>query len=305
MVRKVRDIGELALIKILGSKIRTDRSVITGIGDDAAAIRFTNGKYLLFKTDMVVEGVHFTRKTPPTLIGRKALARNISDIAAMGGVPRYAVISLGIPASTKINFIKEVYQGIIKLAKEFNINIVGGDTSKSSKVFISIALLGEVGKSALVLRSTARKGDLIFITGKLGNSFKSRKHLKFIPRIKEARFLVRNYKPTAMIDISDGLILDLNHILNASKRGAFIYEEFIPQVKNSSLNRALYNGEDYELLFTLPGVKAARLIKGLKKGKIKIALSCIGEIVDKKYGLILVDKRYRLQSSKARGFTHF
>jgi thiamine-monophosphate kinase len=305
MQKKIKDIGELGLIRKLSQAISTDKSVIKGIGDDAAVIKFTANKYLLFKTDMVVEGEHFTRKMPARLIGRKALARNISDIAAMGGIPTYAVISLGIPPLVKATFVMELFQGINEIAKKFHINIVGGDTSKASKTFISIALLGWVEKSKLVLRSTARKGDLIFVTGNLGASFKTGKHLNFTPRIKESRFLVGKYKPTAMIDISDGLVLDLHHILEASRCGAFIYEEFIPRAPKAGLHNALYDGEDYELLFTLPGTKAARLIRNLRKSRHKFPISCIGELVDKKCGLIFIDSKYRLSKLAPRGFTHF
>ena len=173
MQKKIKDIGELGLIRKLSQAISTDKSVIKGIGDDAAVIKFTSGKYLLFKTDMVVEGEHFTSKTPARLIGRKALARNISDIAAMGGIPTYAVISLGIPPIAKAAYAMELFRGINEIAKKFHINIVGGDTSRASRIVISIALLGWVEKSKLVLRSTARKGDLIFTTGNLGASFKT------------------------------------------------------------------------------------------------------------------------------------
>lgn len=303
--KRVKDIGEFGLIAKLAKAIKTDNSVIKGIGDDAAVIKFSAHKYWLFKTDMIVQDVHFKNNMPAELIGRKALARNISDIAAMGGVPSHAVISLALPAQTKVSFIEKIYQGLIRVAKEFKINIVGGDISRSDKIIISIALLGQVKKSNLVLRSKARKGDLIFTTGRLGNSFKSGKHLFFVPRIQQALSLVRRYKPTAMIDISDGLIMDLAHILEASRVGAFIYEEFIPLNKNANLHSALYQGEDYELLFTLPGRKAAWLIRDSRKSNKKFNFYCLGEIVDKKYGLNLVDRRYRFNKIKPKGFTHF
>lgn len=301
---KIRDIGESALIERIAGKIITDASVIHGIGDDAAVLKFTKDKYLLFKTDCVVEGVHFHKNSPAYLVGRKALGRNLSDIAAMGGLPRYAVITLGISAERSVDYALGIFQGIKDLAKRFKVNLVGGDTSRARQTFVSIALLGEVEKQYLILRSTAKTGDLIFVSGALGNTLSSGKHLKFIPRIKEARFLVTRHKPSAMVDISDGLVKDLSRTLERSRKGAFIYEELLPLAKGANLKSALYEGEDYELLFTLPGNRAARMVRLLKKER-RFFFTCIGEIVDKQCGLVLFDRALRPRRIKEKGFEHF
>ncbi len=303
--KKINDIGEFGLIKHLAKLIKIDKNVICGINDDAAVLKYTKNKFLLFTTDMLIEGVHFTRGMPPESIGHKALAVNISDIAAMGGVPLHAVVSLGLPQDLNITFIDKIYKGIVRLAQEFKINIVGGDTNKSKVIIINISLLGEVERKFLVLRSGAKEGDLIFVTGKLGRSFITEKHLNFTPRVKFARNLVKKYKPSAMIDISDGLVLDLSHILQLSGRGAVIYEKLIPRVKNASLKQALYDGEDFELLFTMPKNRASLFLNNFRKIEYGISVSLIGEIILKNNKVLLVDRFNRVRQLAIKGFTHF
>jgi thiamine-monophosphate kinase len=197
---------------------------------------------------------------PPQAIGHKALACSISDIAAMGGYPTFAVVSIGIPKNLPVRFIKEVYQGIGRTARAFNVSIVGGDTIKTDKIVINVALLGLVKKKDLVTREGAKAGDWIFVTGPLGGSFKSGRHLNFTPRLAQARFLVENFKPNAMMDISDGLSGDLNHILKASRVGACLDQASIPRQRRVSLSQALNDGEDFELLFTLSPKSAGSLM---------------------------------------------
>ncbi|MFZ5800617.1 MAG: thiamine-phosphate kinase [Candidatus Omnitrophota bacterium] len=301
---RLKDLKEDGLMRQIAAQIKTDASVIAGIGDDAAVLAFTKDKYLLFKTDCVVEGTHFKKETPAFLVGRKALARNLSDIAAMGGIPRHAVITLGISADKPVDYALGIFQGINDLAGQFKVNLVGGETSRARPTFISIALLGEVEKKYLTLRSTAKAGDLIFTSAALGNSFKSEKHLKFIPRIEAARFLVKNFKPSAMLDISDGLIKDLKRLLYKSDKGAVLFEELILLSKGASLKSALYEGEDYELLFTLDADKAAALVRKLKAEK-KFSFNCIGQIASRQCGLILYDRKLRPLRIKEAGFEHF
>ncbi|MCX5706654.1 MAG: thiamine-phosphate kinase, partial [Candidatus Omnitrophica bacterium] len=254
----------------------------------------------LFTCDMLVEGVDFTLKDKPYLIGRKAIAISISDIASCCGKPRYCVISLGLPAKTELKFVDKLVQGIFEIAKEFAINIVGGDLSRSKKIVIDVSMLGIVEKKYLALRNGSRVGDIIFVTGELGGSILG-KHLKFIPRLKEARFLAKDFKINAMTDISDGLFADLSHILKESRVGAVIYEDLIPVSKFASgLSDALNSGEDFELLFTLSPKEAGRLLK-----KKIINFKPVGEIVNNKYGFKLVDKEGRVKSVLAKGFRHF
>ena len=247
----VSDLGEFRLIEKIRKYTPMTVGVVKGIGDDTAVLRHTKDKYLLFTTDMLVEGTHFKRRMGGAGIGHKALACSISDIAAMGGVPTHAVVSLGVGPKMPLRFVKDVYKAMGVLAKRFGVSIVGGDTVRSDKVVINVALLGEVAKKYLVTRSGARPGDWIFVTGTLGRSLATGKHLNFTPRLKEARFLVRNFKPSAMIDISDGLAGDLNHILKASRVGAHLWDNAVPLTRGATLAQALTDGEDFELLFTL------------------------------------------------------
>ncbi|MDD4895063.1 MAG: thiamine-phosphate kinase, partial [Candidatus Omnitrophica bacterium] len=212
----------------------------------------------------------------------------------------HCLISLGMPKDTTVKFLDRVFKGMAYMAAKFKINIAGGDLSRAKQLAIDVSMLGIVEKKYLVLRSGAKNGDIIFVTGALGGSIKG-KHLKFIPRLKEARLLVKNFKVNAMIDISDGLAQDLGHILKQSNCGALLYEGLIPFSKEAKgLNDALYSGEDFELLFTLPHEQAKKLSR-------KNYLRCrpIGEITEKKYGLTLIDKRGREKVIKPEGFRHF
>ena len=189
----IEKIGEFGLIERIKKAIKTDTSVIKGPGDDCAVLKFDKNNYQLFTCDMIVEGVDFTLKDNPYLIGRKSLAVSISDIAACAGLPRYCVVSLGMPKETPVKFIDNLLKGILTLAKKYNINLVGGDLSRAKQLTIDVSMLGVVEKKNLVLRSTAKVGDVIFVTGRLGGSI-SGKHLRFTPRLKEARFLTKNFK---------------------------------------------------------------------------------------------------------------
>ncbi|MFA4889850.1 MAG: thiamine-phosphate kinase [Candidatus Omnitrophota bacterium] len=296
----ISKIGEFGLIERFRKLIKLDASVIKGSGDDCAVIKFDRDNYLLLTCDMIVEGVDFTSRTDPILIGRKAVAISISDIAACGGTPRYLLASLAINRKTPVNYAERIMQGMLSLAKKYKINIVGGDLSRAEKVVLDVSMLGRVKKKDLVLRSGAKIGDIIFVTGTLGGSILG-KHLKFTPRLKEAHFLVKNFSPSAMIDISDGLAQDLGHILKQSNIGARLYADLIPQsacAKN--LADALYSGEDFELLFTLAPRQAKKLL-----AKNLAIFQPIGEIIDKKYGLRLVEKNDREITLAQEGFRHF
>lgn len=296
----INKIGEFGLIERFKKSIKTDSSVIKGSGDDCAVIKFSRDKYLLYTCDMIVEGVDFSSNDNPGLIGRKAVAVSISDIAACGGLPRYCLVSLGLPKDTPVKKVDRISQGLFSLAREYKINIAGGDLSRTEQLVVDVSMIGFVEKGCLVLRSGAKAGDIIFVTGKLGGSIRG-KHLKFVPRIKESRFLVKNFKVNAMIDISDGLTQDLSHILRQSRVGAIIYEDLIPISKQArGLNDALYTGEDFELLFTLSHQEAKRLMR-IKSNNFK----AIGEITDKKYGLRMIDRRGKEKIIQPKGFTHF
>jgi thiamine-monophosphate kinase len=303
---RLKEIDELSLIKHLTSNLQTDKDFLKHIGDDAAVIQFPKKQLLLFTSDMLIEGVHFNlRKISWPAIGHKAIARNISDIAAMGGLAKYATVSMGLPKNCKLKDIQAVYNGIKKTARKYGVIIAGGDVSSSEKLIVSIALIGIVKKKEATYRNTAKKGDLIFVTGELGGSIWG-KHCSFSPRIKEARYLVEKFKPTSMIDLSDGLAQDLGHIIHQSQVGAQLKQKSISGSKEAvSFDDVLYGGEDFELLFTLNKEKAIELKKDWSRF-FKLKLSQIGTIVDKDKGFYYLDedeKKHKIEpKSKYRHF---
>ena len=304
-MRKIKDIDEIELIRRLSKDFRLDKTVIKGPGDDAAVIKWTKDRYLLYTCDMTIEGVHFDlRKATPFQAGWKALGRNISDIGAMGGVPKYAVVSLAMAPEQKLSVADGICRGLKSIADRFGVNIVGGDMAVSKNIVIDVSLIGEVEKKKLTLRSGARIGDVILVTGSLGGSIKG-KHLNFMPRVNEAREILKKFKINSMIDISDGLVLDLNRILEASSVGSRVYESAIPLSKDAlSVNNALYDGEDYELLFTM-GVKEAKQLYRTALNKIETPVSLIGEVTAKKNGCKIVREDGKEEEMKIKGYQHF
>jgi len=297
---RIGKIGEFALIKRISRKIKVDSSVVRASGDDCAVIKYKKDKYLLATCDMLLEGVDFTSRDEPYLVGRKAMAVSVSDIAACGGIPRYALVSLGLPKTLNVKIVDKITQGMIDLAAAYKINLVGGDLSQARELTIDVSMIGVVEKKYLVLRKGAKAKDIIFVSGSLGGSIFG-KHLRFIPRVKEARFLVKHLRVNSMIDISDGLAADLGHILEESRVGAVIYEALLPFSKQAKgLNDALFSGEDFELLFTLPPSQARKLL-----GKEAKIFHPIGEIVERGDGLRLIDKNNRLRILKPKGYHHF
>jgi thiamine-monophosphate kinase len=220
---------EFALIHRLLPGLARNDSVVTGAGDDCAVLDLgLPDRWLLFKTDAVVEGVHFETTVEPQRVGHKALARALSDVAAMGGVPSSAVVTLGLPAGCDPARIEAVYAGLNALARRHGVAIVGGETTANpGGLLISVALLGWVEKGRAALRSGARAGDALFVTGELGGS-RAGRHLDFQPRLAEGRWLCAQFAVHAMIDLSDGLAGDLRHILRASGVGAELLAEALP-----------------------------------------------------------------------------
>jgi thiamine-monophosphate kinase len=308
-------VNEFELITQLTRALHRNESVVAGAGDDCAVLDLgLPEKFLLFKTDAVVEGIHFDAKTPPEKIGRKALARCLSDIAAMAGAPNSALVTLALPKNFDVECVKKIYDGMNQLAAEHHVAIVGGETTTNLRILISISLIGTVAKEKCVLRSGAKKGDAIFVSGELGGSI-AEKHFDFEPRLNEARWLNEHFPVHAMIDVSDGLAGDLRHILEASGVGAEILASAIPVSRAAKLQAraessakppllaALTDGEDFELLFTVASRDAVRVLDEWKKQFPKVRLSCIGKILDTP-GLQIRDER-GVRPLTAHGYVHF
>ncbi len=300
------------LAKIL-PKLPTNRHVALGAGSDCAVLEAETGR-LLFKTDAVVEGVHFTIETAPEKIGRKAMARTLSDIAAMAGTPTVALVTLGLPPDFDPERALRIYDGLAAVAREHGVAIAGGETTKNpGGIFISVSMVG-LAPANLISRAGARAKDALFVTGELGGSRQGR-HLDFEPRLAEGRWLASNFDVHAMMDISDGLAGDLRHLLQAGGVGAELLSSAIPisraarrqaQEESSAkppLLAALTDGEDFELLFTVAGKDAVRLSDGWRAEFPKVKLSCIGRIV--------AEPGLRLRTAdgvrdlNAQGYTHF
>ena len=251
-----RQTGEDALVARLLPLMPSNSALVTGPGDDCAVVRSSGERQLLLKTDCVVEGMHFLPGTDPELIGRKALARAVSDVGAMGGTPLHALVTLFVHADRPVSQVEGIYRGMGRLAEQFGISIAGGESSglPADGLIISVALTGEVPEGKAVLRSTAQPGDLIAVTGVLGGSFPTGHHLSFMPRIREGAILASSGLATAMMDLSDGLGTDLPRLAKASGLGFRIHEELLPVRPGFTAAQAIGDGEDYELLVTLrPG----------------------------------------------------
>jgi len=328
---ELREIGEFGLIdRIRKSMGVSDPDLIQGIGDDVAVVDLGT-KVLLVTTDILIERIHFDRSwIDPYRLGKKALTVNLSDIAAMGGIPRYFLLSLGLPKNLPLSFIFSFYRGLKEGAKRFHVDLIGGDTSLSQKIVINICLLGEGKKGRILFRKGAEVGDDLFVSGTLGDAALGlkilkkeglagrpigliKKHLSPCPRIELGHAIAGHRLATAMIDISDGLLIDTSHLLEESHVGVRIWEDRIPisrlyqkWVHSYSKNlyqMALTGGEDYELLFTAPP-ETRKEIATLALSS-KIPMTWIGKILPKKEGFRIIRKNGREDSPTRLGFEHF
>ncbi|HUJ71869.1 MAG TPA: thiamine-phosphate kinase, partial [Verrucomicrobiae bacterium] len=265
-------------------------------------------RYYLYTCDPVVEGIHYRWTDPPRRVGWKAMARNLSDIAAMGGVPRWAVVSLGLRRGTDVRWVKHLYAGLQAAARSFGCRIVGGDTTHvRHEQFVVVALIGEVEKSRIVLRRGAKIGDSVMVTGTLGGSLRG-KHLSFIPRIREARWLVTHFPVHAMIDLSDGLSNDLQRLAEASARGTSfeIHAAEIPiaRAARGNLAAALNDGEDFELLFTIDPRHVTALRRKWTR-EFRVELTEIGRVVRSTRKVALVGRDGSKTLLIPAGYDHF
>jgi len=304
------------LIARLTRSLPGNPSVVTGAGDDCAVLDCGRpGHYLLFKTDAVVEGVHFTSLATPEQIGHKALGRCLSDIAAMAGRPLAALITAALPADFVPAFVERIYAGINALAQRHGVAIAGGETVRNpERLLLCVSMVGEVARNKCVRRDGAKAGDALFVTGELGGSL-SGKHLDFEPRLAEAQWLAENVPVHAMIDVSDGLAGDLRHLMRMSQVGAELLAQAIPISRAARLQghapsaakppllAALSDGEDFELLFTVASREAVGLLDAWRKQFPKLRLTCIGRITAEG-GLKLRDKT-GLHSLETHGYDHF
>lgn len=329
---KIKELGEFGLIHHLSSrlKFRASDSVL-GIGDDCAVYPVKSGVYEVISTDAMVQDIHFKLSTTtPEALGRKALSASLSDIAAMGGTPKRALVTLGVSKKISVSFLERLYTGFNEICNQFKVEIVGGDTVSSPKCFfINVSVIGEAKR--VFTRQGARPGDLIFVTGTLGDSslglkllnkkkkgdykFLIERHLDPTPRVHEAYILAHSrINITSMIDVSDGLVQDLYHICKASKVGARIYEDRLPQSPEfsntcsgnsiSPLPLLLNGGEDYELLFTLPADGVKNLNRQFLKAKVLVTQ--IGEITLKPRKVSLEMRDGTMKTlPQSEGFNHF
>jgi len=334
---KLKDMGEFALIQHLTRNMRAyDSTVVLGIGDDAAAIRIAERKYVLLTCDMLVDGSHFWReRITPGQLGHKALAVSLSDIAAMGGIPRYVLISAGWPANLELEYAEGIYQGMAGLAAAHGVFVIGGDTVSTPQLILDVTVMGEMEEKP-VTRSGAKIGHVFAVTGSIGASAAGlallhkgicagsyfpetmrqallKSHLLPQPRVKEGGILLKTGRPSAMIDISDGLASEVHHICEGSGVGAEIYLSRLPvheDVKRAGdllgkdyLNWALHGGEDYELLVTLSEDDVFAVQKELRQ--LSVDFSIIGKVVDQKNGVKLFLDEGKAVNLAKKGYDHF
>lgn len=314
-------VHEKALIALIRRAARGDGSVITGIGDDCAVLRVPPGHEVLVTTDFTLEGIHFRRAWhPPEVVGHRCLTRGLSDIAAMGGEPRAVFLSLALPRRLAQSWVDRFLKGLLGLAAEFKVSLAGGDTAESpAGILADIIVVGSVPRGKAILRSGARVGDRIYVTGHLGcasaaleelfarHKVRPRdfpRHFHPVPRVTVGGVLRAKGLATAMIDLSDGLSTDLAHVCEESGVGAEILASALPlatagkQGAEVGLRHALHGGDDYELLFTAPrGKRVPSRIAG-------VPVTLIGHIRRGKH-IFLMNEHGVGSELKAQGWEHF
>jgi len=313
MAEMIEDKSEFKLIEWIRRQRQGGdaKDVITGIGDDMAVV-LVGGEKLLITTDVLLEGVHFDlERATLEQVGYKAMVCSLSDCAAMAAVPFVAVVAVALPKTMTMDQARQLYQGLQEAAEKYNCPIVGGDTTSWDKpLAIDVTMLAKAGLTEPVPRSGAQVGDVILVTGELGGSLRE-KHLQFCPRVREAQLLTQIAELHAMIDISDGLSIDLNHICCESKVAAEIDAKAIPvsqAVRNSAdpLTAALSDGEDFELLFCVSATDAEKLLREWP-GQSTVRLSSVGRIIQAKdeQRLFIRQTNGTVEPLEVKGWEHF
>ena len=276
----------------------TSTAVHAGIGDDCAAVASgRRGVFVLLKTDCVVEGRHFLARDAASSVGWKAACRAVSDIAACGGAPCFALVTCVLQHGQTGRWLEGLYRGLSRAAHAYGFEIVGGELARTEgPAMISVAMTGEVSRRNFVPRGGGRPGDLLYVTGLLGGSMRSGWHLRFTPRAVEAGWLAEHFRPRAMMDVSDGLAADLPRLATASGTGFVLDPSCVPRRRGASLRQALGEGEDFELLFAVAPSRAMGLESAWRKEFPRLKLTRIGRLAPRgtTEGL-----------DRASGFDHF
>lgn len=326
---KLAQLGEFGFIERIRRRVANDPATRVAIGDDCAALALPPGELLLTTTDLLIEDVHFRRSfTDLRTLGRKSVAVNVSDIAAMGGIPRYLYLGLGVPADLCLEDLDSFIDGFLEAAAFYGAVLSGGDTCRSpGPLLISVTAEGSIVEGELVRRSGSAVGDGIYLSGSVGDSALALRQLQRgeIPvpdlavrhndptaRTVLGRALAVEKLPSAMIDVSDGVLADLGHLLKASAVGALLEEEALPlsgpfrqalAVDPSRIDLAWSGGEDYELLFTVPARREGALFD--LAGRIGLPLTRIGTVTAGEEGLLVRTRDGRLVHPSPAGFNHF
>jgi thiamine-monophosphate kinase len=310
-VKVLRDIGELAAIERIGKRLPRHRDVVLGAGDDCAVVRpqGASGVDWLLTSDPVIQGTHFADDAPPSDVGHKAVGRVLSDIAAMGGEPKWGLVDIIAPADTPVSALDDLYHGTMVLSGKHGFIIVGGDLSEGPQLEMHVFGVGTVPAGRAVLRSGANPGDLLFVTGTLGGSSLGG-HLKFEPRTAEGIWL-RDWA-TAMIDVSDGLASDLRHLTTMSRVGCDLNTACIPisaevrQLQDAvpPLDHALHDGEDFELLFTIPEERESAFLADWA-GRFELPCTRIGVITGQADLVRCVFPDGEALALEGTGYSHF
>ena len=301
--------NEKSFLKTIFPMLNQDKDIIVGPGDDCAAVDVGDlENYYLLAVDQVISQVHFDPSTTlPEESGAKLIKRNISDIASMGGTPAHALVTLAVGSNISSEWIEKFYKGLSKEANKWNVSICGGDVAllKTSESFIStLTITGKVNRKDICLRKNMLPGDLLYVTGVFGNSYDTRHHLSFNPRVKEAGFLSKGYT-NAMMDVSDGLLLDLQRMAEASNVSIKLNLDKIPsRTPKLPVKNIISDGEDYELIFSIKPSKEQELLKNWPFKDVK--LTHIGEVVKfKDYFLFNKAGENLIQKYSKTGYDHF